>query len=180
MFRRLLSNLPFNPSLIQEVSFYTKRLRKEEGLRRTGLVLVALALFVQMFAAIRPAEASTPGSPNDILYGGFDTKAEAVTKCEKNIQGFKTILAYYQLNCDSLRNASIRDIKSTDDGKNLDSMGRWDYGDYIKGNPTDRYDVNIGEEIFHMRNLWAWDSGAYSPYKVLAMNNPQGDRKSVV
>lgn len=176
MFRQLLSNLPFNPSLVQEVSFYAKRLHKEEGLRRTGMVLVALSLCVQMFAAIRPAEASTLASGNDILYGGFDTKSEAVTKCRANTQGFATILSHYQLNCDSLSGASFRTIKSTDYGGELDSMGRWSYGPVIQrtGKATDEYRVPISGTTYYMRNLWAWDSGAYSTYDVLSMTNAQG------
>ena len=52
MFKKLISNLPFNPSLIGQVSFYAKRLRKEESIRRAGFGFMALAMFIQLFAVI--------------------------------------------------------------------------------------------------------------------------------
>ena len=90
MFKKLLSNLPFNPSLITEVSFYAKRLNRESSIRRIGFVFVALTLVVQVFAVISPAEASNQCSSNDIIRCGFKSKSEAVQRCNNNTQGFRT------------------------------------------------------------------------------------------
>ena len=43
MFKKLLSNLPYNPSLIGQVSFYAKRLHAEEKIRRLQKQKGALA-----------------------------------------------------------------------------------------------------------------------------------------
>ncbi len=176
MFKKLLSNLPFNPSLIGQVAFYAKRMHRESALRRTGLVFVALAFFVQMFAFVSPSEPTLAASPNDILNGGFTTREDAVAKCRGNTQNFQDILNYYKLNCDILAGSETVYIRSTDYGNQLDSMGRTPQGPTIlrTGKPTDEYAVNLPGGPYYMRNLWAWDSGAYSSYKVLRMTNTNG------
>lgn len=69
MFRNLISNLPFNPSLVQQVSFYSRRIQEESTLRRIGFGLIALAMFIQMFAIIAPPEKSLAYSDNHIING---------------------------------------------------------------------------------------------------------------
>lgn len=68
MFRKIVSNLPFSPALVGQLSFYAKRLRKEEFTRRLGLIFTALALAVQSLTVFVPPEAanaSTPGKVGD-------------------------------------------------------------------------------------------------------------------
>lgn len=179
MYKKLLSNLPFNPSLLGQVYFYAKRLHREERLLRTGVIMVVLAVLIQMFAIISPPKPTLASSDNDIIRGGFSNHEGAIMHCVANTQNFRTILAYYGITCDMLaKNASTETIRSTDYNKRLDSMGRRAQGQYIDrtGKPTNEYPVSIaGAGTFYMRNLWAWDSGAYSSYKVLKVTNPQGD-----
>ena len=81
MFKKLLSNLPFNPSLLGQVSFYTKRLRRETFVRGAGLAMLTLAIVIQTFAVVSPPQRSLAKSPNDIIYGGFTTRDQAVLYC---------------------------------------------------------------------------------------------------
>jgi uncharacterized repeat protein (TIGR01451 family) len=176
MFRKLLSNLPFNPSLIGQVSFYAQRVRAEESIRRTGFVLVALAVFVQVFAVISPPEQSIAASNNDIVRGGFSTHTQANNYCRANTQGFSEILSYYQVSCEALARATTQSVRSTDFAKRLHSMGRVPQGPKIArtGKPTGEYSVMVNGTQYFMRNLWAWDSGPYSTYKVLSVKNTRG------
>ena len=116
MFNKLLSNLPFNPSLIDQVSFYSKRLRKESGIRRIGFVFIALTMMIQIFAVISPTEASNQCSSNDIIRCGFRTREEAVQRCNENTAGFRTIIEYYGMSCASLASAGTRTIRTNDQG----------------------------------------------------------------
>jgi uncharacterized repeat protein (TIGR01451 family) len=176
MFKKLLSNLPFNPSLIGQVSFYAQRMHKETALRRTGLIILLLAIAVQMFAVITPPEPTLARSGNDIIEGGFTARDQAVLHCLNSSIDFRRILEYYGIGCDTVANAETVTIRSTDYSKKLDSMGRWPQGPTITrtGKPTDEYEVNISGTSYYMRNLWSWDSGAYSSYKVLRMKNKYG------
>lgn len=177
MFKKLLSNLPFNPSLIDQVSFYAKRMHREESLRRLGLVFIVLAMFVQMFAIISPPEPTLASGANDIVNGGFTSKEQAVNQCRNNTQSFGVILNYYGIaTCEALQNGSVVNLKSTDHSKNLDSLGRIAQGATVgrTGKPTNEYSVSIGGRTYYMRNLWAWDSGASSTYKALKLTNKTG------
>ncbi len=69
MFKKLVSNLPFNPSLIGQVGFYMDRLRAEASVRKMGFVFIVLAMLVQMFAVIAPPEKSLAASSNHIING---------------------------------------------------------------------------------------------------------------
>lgn len=70
MFRKLVSNLPFSPALINQIGFYSKRLKKEEFTRKFGLIFTILAILVQSVTFLAPAKASLAANANDIMYGG--------------------------------------------------------------------------------------------------------------
>jgi len=180
MFKKLLSNLPYNPSLIGQVSFYAKRLHAEEKIRRLGLIFVVLAFVVQMFAFISRPQPTLAESSNDILRGGITSRTDAVNKCRSNYQDFATILQYYGVSCSKLSTAST--INITSNAQDYDSLGRVQQGSYIyrpitgKNNPTDEYPVNINglSNTLWMKNLRAWDSYTSSTYKVLKVTNASG------
>lgn len=176
MFKKLLSNLPFNPSLIEQVSFYTRRLKRESSIRRTGLVFMVLTMVVQMLAVISPAQPSLASSSNDIIEGGFTSREQAVSRCNTPGSDFSKILEYYRVNCSILGNSETINIRSTDNGNALTSLGRNQQGQTIQrtGKPTGEYTVPINNTTYYMKNLWAWDSGSYSTYKVLRMTNLDG------
>lgn len=69
MFKKIVSNLPFHPAVLEQVSFYLRRLRQEDSIRRAGLVLTALVIALQVFMVISPSKPSLATSNNDIVYG---------------------------------------------------------------------------------------------------------------
>lgn len=166
MFKKLLSNLPFNPSLINEISFYSKRLKKESSIRRVGFVFVALTLVVQVFAVITPAEASNKCNTNDIIYCGFKTHDQANQLCANNTTGFRTILEYYGITCATLAAASTQTVNSNSYNGKLFSMGRHPY------QKPGEYATNIsGAGTFYLRPLTSWGKPAY---KMLVTKTPDG------
>ncbi len=172
MFKKLLSNLPFNPSLISQVSFYAQRIKRESSVRKVGLVFIVLAMGVQMLAAISPAQASNTGSTNDVLWAGFSSPADAAAKCRNNTQNFRTIVEYYGLDCNILQGGVTTTVSSSD--PNLDSLGRnpVQATSPRNGQPSGRYNVDIpGAGRFYMKNLSYWDSYGPITYKVLRVKN---------
>lgn len=176
MFKKLLSNLPFNPSLIGEVSFYARRMNQEAAVRRTGIAFIILAMLVQVFAIVSPPEPTLAESNSDIIRGGFSSREQAVNYCRMNTQNFAEILLYHGVSCDMLAQSSVQNVKSTAHNKQLRSMGRVPQGPKIArtGKPTNESTVHINGKNYYMRNLWAWDSRASSTYKMLVMKNVQG------
>lgn len=70
MFRKLVSNLPFSPSLINQLGFYSKRLKKEQFTRSFALVFTIFALLIQSATFLVPAKSTLAASNNDIVFGG--------------------------------------------------------------------------------------------------------------
>ncbi len=162
MFQKLLSNLPFNPSLIGKVSFYANRLKKETFVRRLGVFFVIAALGVQVFAMIAPAQPSLAASSNDLKYGGFHSQSEIVSYCQGNGE-YQAILANYGISCAAVAGGHVGTLGARDYGGNLFSMGRLPYG--IAGETP----VSVpGVGTYYLRYLWGWDSpGTVSHYTAL-------------
>jgi uncharacterized repeat protein (TIGR01451 family) len=169
MFKKLLSNLAFNPSLIGQVAFYSQRLKREAALRRAGVIILALALFVQGFAVFSPPQPTLARSNNDLIAGGISSKDQAVSYCNQNIRNYKTIMNYYGISCSDISKATTTTIKSTDHSKRLYAMGHLAYG---KQGETP---VNIpGMSTVYLRYLWSWDTGKDSTYKALEGRTASG------
>jgi uncharacterized repeat protein (TIGR01451 family) len=168
MFKKLLSNLAFNPSLIGQVSFYAKRLRREAAIRRAGVVLLALAMVLQMFAVFSPPQSSLQASPNtDLINGGFSSKAEAVRHCRNNSQDYKTIMNHFGISCDAISNAEVTTIAPRAHDGRLYSMGRQAFG--VAGEQPVRVP---GAGTFFVRHFWSLN---HDPsYKALKVKDRVG------
>lgn len=115
--------------------------------------MVALTMFVQVFAVISPAEASNQCSSNDIVRCGFSTRAEAVQKCNANTGGFRTIVERFGVTCSTINGAGTVTLNSSALGNKLYSMGRTKY------NKPGEYPIDIaGAGRFYFRPLSSWGS----------------------
>ena len=162
MFKKLLGNLPFNPSLIGQVAFYAKRLHQEEKIRRLGVIMVALSIFIQMFAVVSPPEPTLANSNNDMIDGGFHSREEAATHCTGNTDGFQVELAYFGIACEDVAVASTVTLRSNDYDRQLFSMGELYY------NKAGQTPVSIDGNTYWLRYLWSWDEGTESIYQALS------------
>ena len=172
MFNKLLANLPYNPSLIAQISFYGKRLRQESSVRRLGFIFVTLAIIVQLFAVISPPQSSLAVSNNDLVNGGFKTQGQAIQDCQDPTQDYGKILAFYGINCSNVASVAPVWIKSTDSNRQLFSMGRIAYGKQGE-QPVNIPGTNDGQPLY-LRYLWSWDTGAYSSYQALSGTGTTG------
>lgn len=153
MFKKLLSNLPFNPSLIAQVSFYSRRLRAEGSIRKMGFVFIALSLVVQGFAVLAPSEPSLASSTNDIIYGGIRSRDDAINHCRHNHE-ITTIFAHFGISCDALTRTTVEYVHTRSWDGQLYSLGRNPYGKF------DERAVVIGGKTYYSRPAWTW--GDYS------------------
>lgn len=169
MFNRLIKNLPFNPGLINQVSFYAKRLRQESSVRRLGFLFIALTFLVQIFAVVAPPQPSVQASSNDIVNGGFTSQAAMVSYCNSNGE-FRSILSALGISCTAISQGQTKWISSRDYNGQLFSMGRTDRP--IAGETA--IDIpNVGR--YYMRYLWGWDSpGTTSHYQAVVGTRSNG------
>ena len=110
MFRKIVSNLAFSSALVGQLSFYAKRLRKEEVTRRLGLIFTALALVVQSLAVFSPPEAANASSSADFVRGGVTSLSDFVNHYEKNTNDIKNIFSSLGITKAEIRAAESQTI----------------------------------------------------------------------
>lgn len=68
MFKKIVSNLSFSPSLITQLNLYAKRNQKEKTVRYFGLIFTIFAIIIQFFLVFFPPETTNTSHPNDFIY----------------------------------------------------------------------------------------------------------------
>lgn len=118
MFRKLISNLPFHPTLLGQVAFYVHRLKQEAFLRRIGFILIALTMIVQIFAVISPSKPSLAASQTDIIYGAGNKqgiiKAYANNRDSIGHTDIQAIFNHYDIGKAEIEKATPTKIGSRD------------------------------------------------------------------
>ena len=71
MFKKLISNLPFSPSLLEQLASYSKRMKHESSRRKIGFWLLSLGLVAQIAVTIYPSNLSPAKNPTLPLVVGF-------------------------------------------------------------------------------------------------------------
>ena len=166
MFEKILSTLPYNPSLVHQMAFYGKRMREERSIRSLGVLFVVLAFVVQFVAVLAPPQSSVADSSNDLVNGGIKSAAQASTDCLNNVRNYRDILNYYGISCGDVGSAPTISLKSTDYNKQLYSAG------YIPRKIAGETPANIpGVQTIYWRYLWSWDTYAYSTYSALQVKS---------
>lgn len=176
MFGKLVANLPFNPGMAAQVSFYAKRLHQEKSVRSIGFVLVALSLVVQLFAALYPAQRSLAASPNHILNGVSD-KSSLLSAWDSNSGNVQAIYGRF-----GVTRANIAAIAGQKPNATISSTGRdyWSIGRLpltnfgISGVTWGERAVYIGNSVVYQRPLHAWDTAGSSSYKAFHGKNQFG------
>ncbi|MEK7471654.1 MAG: hypothetical protein AAB624_00200 [Patescibacteria group bacterium] len=116
MFRKIISNLPFNPGLIHQLSFYAKRLHAEESVRRTGVIFTLLAIGVQSLAILSPAQVTLATGDGDLVYGA-KSKQEIINALTSGVDAkgradIKQIYEYYGIRLADVQAAGDTTVKS--------------------------------------------------------------------
>jgi hypothetical protein len=123
MFEKLLAILPYNPSLVHQLSFYGQRMREEATIRRTGLIFLVLTFMIQFFAVLSPPQPTVAASSNDLINGGFSSAADGKAQCLRDTQGYQHILHYYGISCAAFDGADTITIHSAAENNQYYSVG---------------------------------------------------------
>lgn len=116
MFKKIISSLPFSPALVGQLSFYAKRLKKEEATRKIGLIFTALALVVQSFAVFQAPEAANASSTNDLIRGGFSSKGDYLRNYDANTGNLKDLFKAVGISRSDIENTHSDTWNSISDG----------------------------------------------------------------
>lgn len=187
MFKKIVSNIPYSPSLLPQLSFYAKRLKQENITRQLGLIFAGLTIVMQMVLVVASPTPSIAGADNDLIAGGLNingkemTHSQAVNKIVTDVygssgqkNGLKALFEFYGISEQDVRNSRSTYICSKQDSarscgpehNNNRSVGR-------KPNPVApskdvRFTVPGRNEVYYHRPLSIWDSTkSASKYKAL-------------
>lgn len=182
MFEKLLGSVPYNPALVQQLSFYGRRMKRESSVRRTGVLFLLLAFMVQFFAFISPPQATSAYSTNDMINGGITTQAEAVNACRSDTKNYGTVLKDFGITCAAVAQATtVASLSSKSYSNSLYSMGWLPQG---QANPRTHKATNEvgplnlagvgGTNTLYGRLLSSFDTYDHSSYKALKVTSSTG------
>lgn len=165
MFEKLLSVLPYNPSLVHQMSFYSARMREEAAIRRIGMIFILLAFLVQFFAVISPPKPTYAEDTNNMSNNPIASASRGEQVCLTNQRHYREIIEYYGLTCADIGNATSLTIHST--GQMYYSIGHNPYGDPNRttGKTSNEGRVHINDFDAYYRLLRSWDTGGASAYE---------------
>ncbi len=178
MFEKLLSMLPYNPGLAHQLAFYSKRMREEAAIRRTGMVFMILAFMIQFFAVLSPPQPTAAYSINDLVNGGISSAGDGAQKCRSNVRNYGDIMHYYGIDCSDIAHATNVSLGPGQYDKGYFSMGHNPQGAHNArtGRATHEVPVNIPSAgTLYFRLLSSFDSGPGVPaYHALRLKNSAG------
>lgn len=93
VFKKLVTNLSFSPSLIREVALYAKKLKKETQLRFIGVCAAIIAFALQLFVIWSPPEPGNTAHPSNIIYGGIHSKQDFLQRYQRNEASLQSIVS---------------------------------------------------------------------------------------
>ena len=160
MFKKLISNLPFSPALIGQLSFYAKRLRKEQATRKLGLIFTMLALVVQSFAVFQAPESANAASGSDLIHGGVSSMSQLLKAYDKNTGNIKDFYTSTGITRAEIAKAKSGTINSKTAGY---SWGRTKHFSASQGEKAYTFYTDSNKEkTFFARPLKLWDSTSYT------------------
>ncbi len=183
MFKKIVSRLPFSPSLIKELGSYAKKLRKEEALRKTGLILTVISLIIQSLIVLSPPESANAANSNDLVYGGIHTKRNLLDAWDQNRQGYRDLLKHAGITRKNLVNSVNTEIHSRKGGKSLGWLS-WNRSARF-GMQKGETSAKIGSQTIYIRPLASFDTGRNkrgtgSWYKAFVGKNSRGQEFAIM
>lgn len=162
MFVKLVQNLAFVPGLGPQLTFYARRLRKEELTRKLSVFAGLGLMMFQIVAFVAPPTASNAASTNDVIYGGIKDKADLLRVYDQgrpghhSAQDIQDIFNYFKITRSDLSKMTTGGSDSRE-SKGLWSMGRKHV--FSQDQP-----IPIGGTTFYLRPLHLWDK--VNPYNI--------------
>lgn len=139
MFKKIISRLPYSPSMIHNLGFYAKRLHREEATRKIGLVLTALALIIQSFTVFSPPESANAADSSDLIYGGISSGSQLMAHYDANTNNIHDLFNHLGISRSDL-------LAATGNLQTLNSnMGTYSWG------LTPHFGASRGEESYVVR-----------------------------
>lgn len=132
MFRKLITNISYSPALIESLSHFALRLRKEEFRRRIGVVFLMFALLIQLGINLFPPEAGNTASPEDTTYGGFSNVSTFLDQYDRDQHHLRDLLTEVGVTRQNIVDAKRQTITSKDALYEIDSIRHFSEADGVR------------------------------------------------
>lgn len=70
-FKKIVSDLSFSPSVMGKLSMLARKVKKEEAVRKTGVILILLTVTIQLFLILSPFTPSNSADNLDMISRGY-------------------------------------------------------------------------------------------------------------
>ena len=147
MFKKLVSNLPFNPSLISHLRDYDLKLKQDIKLRLYAVILLILVIIIQIIMVVLPPSNSNQYSPNNLVNNTSNSVNQLFSDCNKNQEQYRSILDFYGLSCNQIYYGTAVKLALKSSNNSLFSLNRLSY------NPQIETTVTISGQRFYIRPL---------------------------
>lgn len=164
MFRKLVSNLPFSPALVGQLGLYAGRLRKEQAVRRLGLLFVVAALVIQSFAIFSPPEQASANSPSPVIPGGVTSVQQILNTYDASAAGqndFKNLMDYFGVTRTELQSMDKNVAYICSNDHSIVSFSREHHYSTSEGELTHKVPTNNGFATFYSVPLYRFDEASH-------------------
>ena len=163
MFKKLVSNLPFSPSLVKQLGFYAQRLKKEQWMRRLGLVFTVFALVIQSLAVFNPPDSANASTSNDMCPGVTRNAAGAnkLRECyNNNTRNFRDVMNFFGITESAFNQALSGQISFF---KTTDYRSWYTFGHNKRWSDDRDYTGQLGSSLYarHWGHAGNIDNGQY-------------------
>lgn len=158
MFQQIVSNLSYSHHAVAQLSYYSRRLRKEGITRKLSTIFGIFAIAFQFAVTLVPPTSSTAASTNDIVFGGLNKKTPKTDmlriydadKDSKGRTGIRALFTHYGISRQNIADSKYGTINSSDE--TIKSLGR---------NPHSKLDrkVVVAGKTYYERPLYTWGKG---------------------
>lgn len=110
IFRKIVSNLAFSPTLIRELSQYNDKLRHQRKLYSIALVFIFLTLVITLFASLLPRPRTTNGSQSPNLAQASFTSADELKQAVDNSASLFYVYDHFGATIKTLNPVADKDL----------------------------------------------------------------------
>ena len=110
MFRKLVGNLSFSPSMVGEVAKYAKFLKRQKKLQLISIILLTVALLLQIVGFYVSGKKTPSVHESNLIYGGISSRQDFIKRYSKNdlsIRGLLSSIGISSSDINNISNASL-------------------------------------------------------------------------
>lgn len=116
MFRKIVSELTYSPALAGHLGVYIRHYRTEVSTRQIGIIFIALAVVVQLFATLLPPESANANDPSTFIEGDIVSVDQYLDHYDRNTANLRDLLSSLGIQRIDIETAELATLASETNG----------------------------------------------------------------